>query len=226
MVEDSGGVGQGEAHDPHRSSSDRLVSGRAMTVRSGAPVLHCVQVGDGSRGRTGRYRAGRRCRLSPPRRGRRTAACRRAAAGPPRWCGPARRRPADGRRCGEPGLAQPPGDSHARPRCPPWCRCPLSRLSRCGCAGPPPGRDADRSLGLSPPGCPGPVEGTNSGEADTPRQAVAVGHLQPRSRLISARTASRLSRMGHLSANLHRADLTECPGPWPAMPRAGHRLRP
>ena len=42
VVEDGGGVGQGEAHDPHRSSSDRLVSGRAMTVRSGAPVLHCA----------------------------------------------------------------------------------------------------------------------------------------------------------------------------------------
>ena len=35
--EDSRGVGQGKAHDPHRSSSDRLVSGRAMTVQHDLP---------------------------------------------------------------------------------------------------------------------------------------------------------------------------------------------
>ena len=144
--EDSRGVGQGEAHDPHRSSSDRLVSGRAMTVRSGAPVLHCAYrsatgpaVGlDGTvRGEgddVGCHRRGggaEQQHLGEPLpglldgTGQRDAALRMVAGG------------------GEPGLAQPPGDPHARPRCPPWCRCPLSRLSRCGCAGPPPGRDAD-----------------------------------------------------------------------------------
>ena len=135
VVEDSGGVGQGEAHDPHRSSSDRLVSGRAMTVRSGAPVLHCAYrsatgpaVGRygtvrGEGDDVGCHRRGggaEQQHLGEPLpglldgTGQRDAALRMVAGG------------------GEPGLAQPPGDPHARPRCPPWCRCPLSRLSRCG----------------------------------------------------------------------------------------------